>query len=50
MDVKELIEKLDQRYGNPHTYKENVLIHQAIKMLRLQSEEIEALMEQINEQ
>jgi len=50
MDVKELIEKLDQRYGNPYAVKECGLIQEAIKALRFQSEEIAALMEQLNEQ
>jgi hypothetical protein len=49
MNVKELIEALDQRYGNPYAVKECGLIQEAIKVLRLQSEEITALMEQVNE-
>jgi hypothetical protein len=49
MDVKELIEALDQRYGNPYAIKECGLIQEAIKVLRLQSEEITALMRQLNE-
>jgi hypothetical protein len=49
MDVKELIEKLDQRYGNPHVYKENVLIHEAIKYLKLLNDEVTALREQVQE-
>jgi len=49
MDVKELIEALDQRYGNPYAVKECGLIQEAIKVLRLQSEEITALMRQLNE-
>jgi iron-sulfur cluster repair protein YtfE (RIC family) len=47
MNLKELIEALDQRYGNPHA-KECALIQEAIKVLKLQSEEITALMEQVN--
>ena len=34
MDVKELIEALDQRYGNPYASKDNHLIQEAIKVLR----------------
>ena len=49
MDVNELIEKLDQRYGNPHAYKENVLIHEAIKYLNLLNDEVAALRKQLNE-
>jgi hypothetical protein len=49
MNTNELIEALDQRYGNPHV-KGLELIQEAIKVLRLQSEEIAALMEQLNEQ
>jgi hypothetical protein len=49
MDVKELIEKLDQRYGNPHAYKENVLIHEAIKYLKLLNDEVAALQHQAQE-
>ena len=50
MDVNELIEKLDQRYGNPHAYKDNVLIHEAIKYLTLLNDEVAALRKQLNEQ
>jgi predicted phage tail protein len=46
MNTNELIEALDQRYGNPHA-KDCVLIQEAIKLLKLQSEEIKALMEQV---
>jgi hypothetical protein len=49
MDVNELIEKLDQRYGNPHAYKENVLIHEAIKYLKLLNDEVAALHHQAQE-
>lgn len=49
MDVKELIEALDQRYGNPYAVKECGLIQEAIKVLRLQSEEIAALLKQVQE-
>ena len=34
MDLNELIEALDQRYGNPYAAKENALIQEAIKVLR----------------
>jgi len=47
MDLNELIEKLDQRYGNPYAVKECGLIQEAIEVLRLQSEEIKALIEQV---
>jgi hypothetical protein len=47
MNLKDLIEALDQRYGNPHA-KECALIQEAIEVLKLQSEEIIALMEQVN--
>jgi hypothetical protein len=46
MELNELIEALDQRYGNPHA-KECALIQEAIKVLRFQSEEIKALVEQV---
>ena len=49
MDVNELIKQLDQRYGNPHAYKDNVLIHDAIKYLKLLNDEVAALRKQINE-
>lgn len=49
MDVNELIEKLDQRYCNPHAYKDNVLIHEAVKYLKLLNDEVAALMEQVQE-
>jgi hypothetical protein len=49
MNTNELIEDLDQRYGNPNA-KGLELIQEAIKVLRLQAEEIAALMEQLNEQ
>jgi predicted phage tail protein len=48
MNTNELIEALDQRYGNPHV-RGLELIQEAIKVLRLQAEEITALMEQLNE-
>lgn len=50
MDLKELIEKLDQRYGNPHVYKQNVLIHEAMKYLKLLNDEVTALREQVQQQ
>lgn len=34
MNLEELIEALDQRYGNPYAVKECGLIQQAIKELR----------------
>lgn len=42
MNVQELIEALDQRYGNPYA-KECHLIHEGIRVLREQAEEIERL-------
>lgn len=48
MNTTELIEQLDNRYGNPNA-KGLELIQEAIKVLRLQQEEIKALMEQVNE-
>ena len=39
MDLNELIEALDQRYGNPYAAKENALIQEAIKVLRQFSEQ-----------
>jgi len=46
MNTTELIEQLDQRYGNPDA-KGLELIQEAIRVLRYQHEELEALMEQI---
>jgi len=46
MNTTELIEALDQQYGNPHA-KGLELIQEAIRVLRLQQEELEALMEQV---
>lgn len=34
MELNELIEQLDQRYGNPYAVKEYGLIQEAIKVLR----------------
>lgn len=34
MNTEDLIEALDQRYGNPYASKECGLIHEAIKQLR----------------
>lgn len=48
MTTNELIEALDQRYGNPYA-KECYLIHEAIKTLRLLQDEVTALREQVNE-
>lgn len=42
MNVQELIEVLDQRYGNPYS-KECHLIQEGIRFLREQQSEIEAL-------
>jgi hypothetical protein len=46
MNTTELIEALDNRYGNPNA-KGLELIQEAIKVLRLQQEELKALMEQV---
>ena len=46
MNTQELIEQLDNRYGNPHA-KGLELIQEAIRVLRYQHEELEALMDQI---
>ena len=48
MNTNELIEALDVRYGNPLA-KDCELIQEAIKVLRLQSEEIEALLKQVQD-
>jgi len=42
MNTNELIEALDQRYGNPHA-KDCVLIQEAIKQLKILSEEVHHL-------
>lgn len=42
MNLNDLIEALDQRYGNPQA-KDCALIQEAVKVLRLQSEEIKRL-------
>lgn len=49
MDVNKLIEQLDQQYGNPHAYKNNVLIHEAIKYLKLLNDEVAALTKQVQD-
>jgi hypothetical protein len=49
MNTNELIEALDQRYGNPHA-KDHALIHQAIIELRMLQEEVVALRSQVNAQ
>ena len=49
MDLNKLIEALDQRYGNPYAVKECGLIQEAIKVLRMQGDEIEALLKQVQE-
>lgn len=49
MDVKELIEQLDQRYGNPYAKKECALIQEATEMLRFMNDEIKALQNDIME-
>ena len=46
MNTNELIEALDQRYGNPHS-KEHDLVKEAIKTLRLLQDEVTALREQV---
>ena len=46
MNTNELIEALDQRYGNPHV-KGLELIQEAIKTLRLLQDEVTALREQV---
>ena len=46
MNTTELIEQLDNRYGNPNA-KGLELIQEAIRVLRYQHEEIKALMEQV---
>jgi hypothetical protein len=43
MNTNELIEQLDQRYGNPYMAKEYALIQEAIKQLRILSEEVHHL-------
>jgi hypothetical protein len=45
MTTRELIEALDNRYGNPLA-KDCELIQEAIKVLRLQADELDALIEQ----
>jgi hypothetical protein len=42
MNLADLIDQLDQRYGNPHA-KDCALIQEAIEVLKLQSEEIKRL-------
>jgi hypothetical protein len=49
MNTNELIEALEQRYGNPYMAKEYVLIHEAIKQLRMLQEEVTALIGQAND-
>ena len=46
MTTNELIEALDQRYGNPYA-KECVLIQQAIAEMRMMQAELIALREQV---
>ena len=46
MTTAELIAALDDRYGNPHA-KGLELIQEAVRVLRMQQEELEALMDQI---
>lgn len=41
MDVKELIEQLDQRFGNPYAPKHYRIIQEAVKALRKLTEEKE---------
>lgn len=47
-DITDLIERLDQRYGNPNA-KDCALIQEAIKALRSQQEEIHALLGDVME-
>ena len=49
MNTNELIEALEQRYGNPYATKEMALVQEAIKVLRLQAEEITALLKQVQD-
>lgn len=49
MNTKELIEALDNRYGNPYAAKEMALIQEAIKVLQFQAEEIAACYQHIKE-
>ena len=46
MNTEELIEALDQRYGNPYS-KEHTLVKEAIKQLQLLNDEVKALREQV---
>ena len=48
LSIPDLIEQLDQRYGNPNA-KDCSLIQQAIKALRMQQEEIHALLSDVME-
>jgi hypothetical protein len=48
MNTNELIETLDQRYGNPHV-KGLELIQEAIKVIQFQAEEIAACYQHIKE-
>jgi len=48
MNFEDLIYQLDQRYGNPYA-KECHLIQEAIKVMRLQHDEIKALYAQLEE-
>ena len=43
MDLKDLIDALDQRYGNPYAVKEYGLVQEAIKRLYEQGERIKEL-------
>jgi hypothetical protein len=49
MKIEELIEALDQRYGNPYAKKECGLIQDATEMLRFMNDEIKALQHDIME-
>jgi hypothetical protein len=49
MKIEELIEALDQRYGNPYANKECALIQDATEMLRFMNDEIKALQNDIME-
>ena len=48
MNTRDLIEALDQRYGNPYA-TEGALIQEAIKQLRFLLEDNEALTQELNE-
>ena len=49
MKIEELIEALDQRYGNPYAKKECALIQDATEMLRFMNDEIKACYQHIKD-